>query len=394
MIKRNETLLLFLLILLGFSLRFAGSVYFPMWAGPDEPAHFVYIQHIAEHGVPNFVLTKEIINDSLYYISVFEPPLYHALLSLFPLNLYFLRLFSVLFGTAGIFVTYLIAKRLGFNAGIRLASAAFVALLPTHVIVSSVVNNGSLVWLFCLITIYFSILALEERKAVHVALVGVFFSLAVLTKLTALSLVLTVAIVLGVYVFKSRGHVLKKLAVCLIPLAIVPVFLRNLATTGGLMPSMLSKPFNLSFSWLLYYITHLFSGVWLQEYGAATVPDYRILFFAFYAVVSLVALVGFVHFFFTKLSLRKRFMTFSVLILPVLLNFAGVTYLNTFCLCPDGRMLFDTIGLVAILFMVGLFGVRKKSKLVLFVLLTMFLLDLVVLVNYNAVLPEVIWSLL
>jgi len=48
-----------------------------------------------------------------------------------------------------------------------------------------------------------------------------------------------------------------------------------------------------------------------------------------------------------------KLMVVVALVLPVALNFLGVLYINLEGLWPDGRLLFETIGLAAILFMAG-----------------------------------------
>ncbi len=405
----GEKKLLAFILVIGLVLRLTGSVLFPLWSGPDEPAHFFYLSYIGDRGeLPAIPLTQETLR-GVENESIHQPPLYYALMAPFysvlkPFGLdaamHFLRLFSVAFGTACIALVYLIAKRLGFGKGIPLASSAFVALLPTHVISSSVLGNSALSWLFCLAAVYYMARVLQEKKAIHMAIAGVLMAAIVLTKFTGLSVAIAFLVAGWVFLFEGKGSFSKRAAILLLPFSALPVFLRNIALTGGLFPSHLTvKIFSLErFS---YFLIHLFPSIWLQEYGVATVPEFRFLFFGLYAVLSLAAFSGAV-FLFAKSEWPQgnSFIVMSMLVLPVVLNFLGLAYINLEGMWPDGRLLLETIGLAAILFIAGqkafmrLIGRGEKAKLLVWgTLLTMLFLDLVVLVNYNRVLPPVPWPL-
>jgi len=409
-IENREMKLLLLILILGLGLRMFGSAVFPLWSGPDEPAHYFFIQYIGENGeLPQIKLTTETLR-SVYNESIHQPPLYYMVMSI-PYKLvagqsesfiiHFLRLFSVFLGTATIWLTYLIAQRLGFSERTRLASAGFVAFLPTHVIVSSVVNNSPLSWVFCLAAIYTLIKVFEDKRARDMVTAGVLMAAIVLTKYTGLSVAIVFAAACLVFLFKGRGNFVKRLAICAIPLISMPIILRNLALSGSIMPNHLTEAIQVNLKWFNYYVTHLFPSVWLQEYGTAIIPDFRFAFFAFYAIVSLTALIGFAALLKGKeWNPDKKKLVAIVLIAPIVLNLVGVTYINLFGNYPDGKWLFETIGLAAIIFVLGqqqFMRLFKQERLagyaIWFILLTMLFLDLFVLVFHNRILPAVPWPL-
>jgi 4-amino-4-deoxy-L-arabinose transferase-like glycosyltransferase len=405
----KEKKLLVLVVLIGLVFRLSGSFFFPLWGGPDEPAHFFYLSYIGENGeLPAIPLTQETLR-GVENESIHQPPLYYLLMAPFypvlkPFGVetavHALRLFSVAFGTACIALVYLIAKRIGFGGKTALASAAFLALLPTHVVSSSFLGNSALSWLLCLAAVYYLAKVMQEKRALHMAIAGVFMAAIVLTKFTGLSVAVAFLIAGWVFLFQGRGSFAKRAALLLVPLAALPVFLRNLALTGGFFPSHLTvKIFSLErFG---YFLVHLFPSVWLQEYGAASIPDFRFLFFGLYAVLSAVAFFGVVSLFRGNSWPGKNgFAVTALLVFPVVLNFLGLAYINLEGMWPDGRLLFETIGLAAILFVAGqrefmrLAGFESRAGVLVWeTLLTMLFLDLVVLVNYNRVLPAVPWPL-
>ena len=408
--KRDELRLLALIILLGLGLRLAGSLLFPIWSGPEEGAHFFYAEFIGQNNaLPTIKLSVETLA-SIYNESIHQPPLFYLAMAPFyklasaqetDFTVHFLRLFSAILGTACIPLTYLIAKKLSFGKNVRIGSAVFIALLPTHVIASSTFSNSPMNWVFCLGAVYFSIAAMQGKKLVDLILAGLLVAAATLTMFTGMSVAIAFAAAWLVVLFKGKQRLWKRLAVGLVPFIASPVVLRNLALGGTIMPTELKPLMEINLNWISYYVIYLFPSIWLQEYGVASIPDFRYLFFAFYGIVSLLALAGFAGLMLGKeWETRKKKLVVAALVLPILLNLAGLTYINLFSFATDGRLLFPTIGLAAILFIAGLGYFMKilhqpenrARVLVWFTLFTMLVLDIVVLVNYNRVLPHVIWA--
>ena len=407
--EKNELKLLALIIILGLALRLAGGILFPVWSGPEEGAHFVYTKLIGDNGaLPMIPLTKETLA-SIYNESIHQPPLFYMIAAVFYLPLagqdpefivHLLRLLSIAFGTAGIPLTYLIAKRLGFGKTVRLGAAMFIALLPTHIVTSATLSNSTLSGLFSLGIIYYSIKVLQEKKAIDMALAGILMAASIMTMFTGLAVAIAFGIAWVVFLLRGKEVLWKRAIACATPVLGTPVFLRNLALTGHLFPSYLRPMVEINGAWLAYFSTHLFAGIWLQEYGTATIPDYRFVFFGFYAIISLVAFIGVVRLLPGRewKSAGKKIVA-AVLVLPILLNLAGVAYMNFFGTWPEARWLFPTIGLAGILLIAGLISFAemlgqkaRANALVWAFLFTLLLLDLVLLVNYNRVLPDIIWN--
>lgn len=402
--KKREWQVLILIVLLGLGLRLAGSALFPLWSGSEEPSHFYYVQFIAENGkLPNVLLNEETVM-SVEKETIYQPPLYYVVVVPFYLLVagqsnfvivHFLRLVSVAFGTACIVLTFLIAKRLRFGKMAVVGSALFIALLPSHVVISSTVSNSALSWVFCLCTIYYCILAVQEKRAKDMAIAGLLMAATAFTKFTGMSIAIAFAIAALVFLLKGKGSFFKRVLVCAIPLVALAIPFRNLALHGSFMPSLLRQPMQINFQWLGYFATHIFAGIWLQEYGTATIPGYRMAFFAFYAIVSLAAFVGFAVLMLGKeWGKERKKIVAAVMVLPILLNLAGVVYMNFFGVWTESSWLFATISLTAILFIEGIVsfakmaGQEKKAGwLVWFILLSMLALDIILLVNYNKALP-------
>ncbi len=406
---RKEVKILVLIILLGLGLRLAGSALYPTWSGAEEGSHFFFIQYIGENKeLPMIPLTEETLR-SIYVESIHQPPLYYMTMAPF-YNLvanqsneaivHFLRLFSVLLGTLCIPLTYFIAKKLSFGKNIAIASALFVALLPTNIIATSVLGNDALSWVFCTAAIYFCIAALQNKKALDLALAGLLIAAAILTKFNALSLLAIFIPTALILLFGGKENIAKRIIACLTPLLAVPIIFRNLALSGSIIPSHLRNMMVINWEWFVYYTTHLFPSFWLQEYAVATIPDVRYLFFAFYAAISLAAVVGFAKLLLDRDWGIKRKLTATILLLGVLLNLAGITYVNLSGWWPEGRWLYPTLSIIVIFFILGLQKFMKLIKqpkkapyLIWFVLLTMLVLDIIVLVFHNTVLPDIVWAI-
>jgi 4-amino-4-deoxy-L-arabinose transferase-like glycosyltransferase len=162
--RRQEIILLGLLLLGYLMLGTLFAVRTPPWQAPDEPAHYNYVRQlvdgewpIIEPGDWDQAYLSQVVGaefdpaypvDGLTYED-WQPPLYYLLqLPVYRLSdgsLTAMRLLSVLFG-AGVVVLAYIAGRAVFagNTPSALAVAAFVAFLPQHLAILGSVNNDSL----------------------------------------------------------------------------------------------------------------------------------------------------------------------------------------------------------------------------------------------------------
>jgi len=91
------------------------------------------------------------------------------------------RVLSVLLGVATVFVTFLVGRLL-FNRWVGLIAAAFLAVLPFHVIRSTWVATDSPVALFVLLVVLFSLLFIKSQKLSYFILSLVFVGVAIATK--------------------------------------------------------------------------------------------------------------------------------------------------------------------------------------------------------------------
>ena len=160
----NITLVFILIAYLALGTAYALQT--PAWQAPDEPAHYNYIQFIAEkHALPilrkgeydqayleEFTRTPQNIAslsiDPLRYED-YAPPLYYLLAApIYALTggwITAIRLFSVVLGGALVVVAYLIgAEAYPDQLPFALGGAAFVAFVPQHLAMMSAVNNDSL----------------------------------------------------------------------------------------------------------------------------------------------------------------------------------------------------------------------------------------------------------
>lgn len=203
--------------------------YTPYAAPPDEGPHGLYVQSLADtHKLPVFDPS-----DRQHYES-HQPPLYYVLGMPFyivgkalgltnPAEM--IRLLSLILGALSIYIIYR-AVRTAFpdEPHLGIAAAGFVALLPTHVMLSSSVSNDVLVELLFGVTLLLSTDLLFNGTSIRRALtLGVVLGLALLTKTTCLILF---PVVLLAYLIVWRrgasggkavtGHLALALAVSLI----------------------------------------------------------------------------------------------------------------------------------------------------------------------------------
>ncbi|MDI6654906.1 MAG: glycosyltransferase family 39 protein, partial [Candidatus Hydrothermarchaeota archaeon] len=394
-------------------IRLVFSLSFPLWAGPDEPAYYTNVQYYAEnHWMPNYQLTGD-INKSFLYVGVEQPPLYFFIAGLvYSLASYIneinivvhsVRILSAIFGTAVIYVTYKIARELFEDSKIVFGAAMFVAFLPTNVVMGSVIHNETMVSLLSSLTIYFVISALKSNDGRTMLTAGIFFGLAILTKLTAFSL-LVPCIVFLIFVKKNKISLRKSFGVIFLPVLISGWwFIRNYMIYGNLAPYIPALAYpkisDHSLQWIIHFLKYLFPSIWAQEYGGATLPSYRIIFFALFALFSLTSLIGF-----AQTIRRNAFITLlqknSVLLLAtfILANLGIVFYINYNFNFPEGRWMLASVSAIAIIFMLGQkeFWIKSANERYLRILLalpiiSLLIMDFLIILYHNSVLTYVPW---
>lgn len=175
---------------------------------PDEGAHLAYIAYLAEQRhLPIFLSPNdnyEAHQPPLYYVSAL--PAYWLGTKLFPSHtqrplIIIIRLWSVLLAAISVWLMWLLGRRVfGLNSWLSLAPACFLALWPGRTMIVSAITNDGLAEALCLWTFLLCLILLQEglahKRAAHI---GFVWSLALLTKSTALALgpVLGLALVMG-----------------------------------------------------------------------------------------------------------------------------------------------------------------------------------------------------
>jgi len=209
----NSTARWFLVLIIASYLTL-GTLYAvqtPKWQTPDEPAHFNYIQYIAQRSklpilqpgdYPHQYLEKikaagfpPSMSISPIRYESHQPPLYYMLEAIvyrltsgLPFDFQFLalRLFSVLLGALALITAYrLVHDIFPDNAFLALATTAFIAVLPMHLAISAAINNDILAELLLWLILWQSIHTLQEGPGLRQAMVnGILLGLALLTKTT------------------------------------------------------------------------------------------------------------------------------------------------------------------------------------------------------------------
>ncbi|MBC7233958.1 MAG: glycosyltransferase family 39 protein [Chloroflexi bacterium] len=260
-----------LLLLIIFSYLAVGALYAwhtPKWQTPDEPAHFNYVQCLAEErrlpvlqpGDYPYQYLEEIkankfppdMSIAPLRYEFHQPPLYYALAALlyrltaglpFATQFFALRLLSVAFGAGILLATYCLVQAIfPHSQFLPLAATAFVAVIPMHVAMTAAINNDALAELLALLIFYLSIRTLQRGPTLpHALLTGALFGLVLLTKTTvyllALGAIVTSALwhvkpLPGSPRFLSKGRYLLY-AFALALLIAAPWFVRNAVVYGN-----------------------------------------------------------------------------------------------------------------------------------------------------------------
>ena len=220
--------------------------------GPDEPAHFVYVQSLAlDFRLP------EMQKDAALYVPGHalshqrqHPPLYYALAAIpyrlfagLPTDAAWLRLrwFSILIGLGALALEWRLVRLLfPKDLTICFASLATLAFLPMFTYITSVVNNDGLAILLFAATAYQWCRILSGKADLaNLILAGALAGLAILTKESALALLPGLIVVAAATRPAGAGRLwLRRLGRTLAALAAAGVvcggwFANNVATYGS-----------------------------------------------------------------------------------------------------------------------------------------------------------------
>jgi len=276
------------LLLAGFvALTFALSVLNPIWEAPDEPAHFQYVQLLAQrHQLPT-------LNEDLPGLTaadrqeLHQPPLFYLLAAplVLPVNLnsnpswllnpYFtwpnhplrngiavhmvaeqwpfhgqvlgvhlMRLTSVLLGAATVLVVYLIAVHIGLGSAFALLGASIAALTPAFFISSSAIDNDNAAILCSSVTLLSALVTLRQKRRqwLGFASFGACTGLALLSKNDALFLLPVGALLAAVVAIRdclglSSWYAVKRAALHVLVMSAVCGLVAGWYYRGPLWPS-------------------------------------------------------------------------------------------------------------------------------------------------------------
>lgn len=160
----------------------------------DQWGHMDYIKYIADHyALPPVNICQ-----------AYHPPVHHIISAIvldiargiFKSEFLQLKLIQVLMATLNsltLILFYKIIKRLDLGTAVTLTGVSIFAFHPTNVYFASKLNNDNTMMFFYVLAFYYLIKWLQEKSAKDVVLLALFTSLAILTKKSAVMLLIPIA---------------------------------------------------------------------------------------------------------------------------------------------------------------------------------------------------------
>lgn len=212
--KLNCNKLIFVVILLGFSLRLAyllyNDIYHIQYDVVGENGHLDYILYILNHNftLPNFDVTK--------YYQFYQPPFMHIISALWvklqmnvgiskSMALENIQYISLFCSSAIMVVTYKIIKSFEVTKIPLLISTAAVAFSPAYIMFAGQINNDILSTMFALIAIEFTIKWYKSRKTGQIIVIALCIGFGMLTKLSVWMVAPAIAFIFLYAFFTSKN---------------------------------------------------------------------------------------------------------------------------------------------------------------------------------------------
>ncbi len=395
-----------LLLVVGGGYLAAGvafNVTFPLGEGPDEPAHFAYVQYVArERALPVLVPvygdndTVEAYQAPLYYVAGamltfpwmdsdpeidYAPPtvaagkqphFHHSPRAAFPwtggtLAWHLLRFFSLGLGAITLWAVHRTALHCFDSEELAVAATACLALNPQFVYIHSLVSNDSLATLAGSLLVLFLVRTARGPGRFQPFMAGLLLALAALSKAS----VLLLAAGLGYLLWRRREDLIgtwRQTFQSLARLAAAPAllagwwFARNLWLYGDLTGTSMSMqvvpenhyPVPLGIGEFLSVLPELVQATfrsWWAGFGWMGFELPRRVFNG----VAIVHLVVWGRLLLAARWERLRSNTFAVLLLSAGSLLAGFCYYNTFTNHAgwQGRLLFPAASIAALAFVAG-----------------------------------------
>ena len=390
------------LFLLAFILAALFAWRTPHWQAPDEPAHYAYVQHVAETGQTPVLVARcynevyknalvssnfsEEVDFSRFCYEAHQPPLFYYLMV--PIYLFSggsllgLRLFCALLGAGVTLVAWHIVRSAGGDRWLSGATAGLVALVPQHLAMIGSLNNDALSFLMVALVVWQTIRLLRASEAVQQPekkrwryygfTLSVLSALALLTK--TLAWVVLPLVGLALLLLWQQGGFRKAmqpggLIVSVVLLFIVPWFVRNMAIYGKMDILGLQRhaeitvgqprtAYEITKRGLMGTITNgvqtTFHSFWGQ-FGWMKAPlrsqEYQIL-----AFVSFLALLGLIVWLARRgwQSWQLNGQVLLIFALWVMISAGLLLYYNLEFVQYQGRYLFPALTPIAFFLMVGL----------------------------------------
>ena len=359
----------------GLILRITFSYLTPAFTGNDEQAHLRYVQHIlADKRLPNL---NNYPTENPAGNEYFQPPLFYTLLA--PLialaqdpihQLRIGRLFSILLWLAAFYFTYKILALIRLSGWISTSIIAFVALLPSYVVNSSVVTNDALVIPLFTITLYFILTLLNNSLTYSkLALLALLAALTVLSKLNGL-IIVPIAYLLIFFHHKSFNSTLLLKALFFSSVLFTLTFwwfLFNFTTYSNLLGPIETStatftkiPFGLYKIFLI--MRGSFATFWIA-YGPANEIRLSTIVYLLLFFLTIFSLLG-IWFYFKKLTMQKvnKLSEKPILILftALITNLALLLVFNIWQHQPLGRYLFLSLIPISLIFSSGLYFILPQ----------------------------------
>lgn len=230
--------LFFIILLLGFFLRFIFLDRFPIGFTPDEASFgydaFSLLKTGKDQWGESFPLNFRSFGD-------FKLPLYGYLtvpsVAIFGLNEFSTRLPNVIAGTFAILGTYLLAGVLFKDKRVQLLSALFIAISPWHVSLSRGAFEANLPVFFLSFAVYFALLGLEKKSIGYSLASSVFFGLNLFTYHSARFFTPLLIVMIAIYareaIFKETFKGFVKRYVLSIVVFLIFLFITFVSLTIG-----------------------------------------------------------------------------------------------------------------------------------------------------------------
>jgi 4-amino-4-deoxy-L-arabinose transferase-like glycosyltransferase len=197
-ISNGEYSLIFLILLLAFFLRLLAALYYEAssehtpYLGFDESVYYSLALHMRHTSPFEYTLHDSPLFFQTYRVWYLDQPLFHhpplfswslmVIQTILGSRFFSGRLLNVFLGTAGVYVTYLLGKRVSPRVGIL--SALLLSLSPLHIQLSAFVLMEMMLSVLVSVFLLYVIKTIEDGRLMNAISTGMILGLGLLTKYT------------------------------------------------------------------------------------------------------------------------------------------------------------------------------------------------------------------